>query len=242
VSDTVVLCYHALSPDWAADLSVTADAFERQLHWLSRRGYEAVTFTEAALGTSSGRRVAITFDDGFASVAHIGRPILEAAGMTATVFAVTSFAERGTPLVWAGIDQWRGGEHDAELQSLGWDALRELRAGGWEVASHTVTHPRLTTLADGDLARELTDSREACTEALGDECRVLCYPYGDVDGRVVAAAGAAGYTAAAGLPARWAPAIPLNVPRVGVWHGDDLRRFAVKSSRAVRAARTLARR
>jgi peptidoglycan/xylan/chitin deacetylase (PgdA/CDA1 family) len=242
VRDTLVLCYHALSPTWTADLSATPEAFERQLHWLKRRGYEAVTFGDAALTTSSRRRVAITFDDGFASVARIARPILEAAGMRATLFAVTSFAERGTPLAWPGIEQWQGGEDEPELASLDWDALRELRDSGWEVASHTVTHPHLTTLGDAELAWELAGSREACTEALGETCRTLCYPYGDVDDRVISAAGAAGYEAAAALPPPWYPPAPLNVPRVGVWHGEDLRRFAVKSSRGVRGARSLARR
>lgn len=242
MSDTLVLCYHALSPTWSADLSATPEAFEEQLRALKRRGYHAVTFREAALSTSSKRRVAITFDDAFASVATIGAPILASLGMTATMFAVTGFAERGGRLAWDGIEQWRGGPHDAELQGLDWDALRALRDSGWEVASHTVSHLRLTTLSDADLARELADSRAACTEALGAECRTLCYPYGDVDDRVVAAAGAAGYEAAAGLPARWAPTVPLNVPRAGVWNADDPRRFALKTSRVVRAARAIARR
>ncbi len=63
-------------------------------------------------------------------------------------------------------------------------------------------------------------------------------PYGDVDARVAAAARSAGYSAAASLPkGRFARGNPLDWPRVGVYNADDLRRFRVKSSRPLRAAR-----
>ena len=47
VSDTLVLCYHAVSDGWPSGLSVTPAALERQLAILLGRGYRGVTFTEA---------------------------------------------------------------------------------------------------------------------------------------------------------------------------------------------------
>ena len=47
LSDTIVLCYHAVSERWPAPLSVTPQAFERQLELLVRRGYEGATFRDA---------------------------------------------------------------------------------------------------------------------------------------------------------------------------------------------------
>jgi hypothetical protein len=41
----LVLCYHALSPTWEAELSITPDAFERQIELLLRRGWHPATFT-----------------------------------------------------------------------------------------------------------------------------------------------------------------------------------------------------
>jgi peptidoglycan/xylan/chitin deacetylase (PgdA/CDA1 family) len=234
--DTLVLCYHALSETWPADLSVRPAAFAEQLEHLHARGYRGTTFEEAVLRPGRGRRVAVTFDDAFRSVATLARPVLDRLGWPATVFTVTRFAASGEPLSWDGISHWASTEHAPELAGLGWEALRDLRDAGWEVGSHTVTHPHLTRTDDATLARELTDSRTAVAGALG-ACSTLAYPYGDVDARVVAAARAAGYAAAAALPAAWHAPRELEHPRAGIYHPDDLRRFRLKVSPAVRRVR-----
>ena len=55
---------------------------------------------------------------------------------------------------------------------------------------------------------------------------------------MAAAAGRAGYEAACTLPSRIHPARPLEWPRVGVYHDDSERRYRLKVSRVVRAARS----
>ena len=242
MKDVFVLCHHALSHDWPAALSVRPDRFAEQLELLAARGYRGVTFAEALRGPVRGKTVAVTFDDAFVSVVEHAFPVLQALGMPATIFAVTDFAASGQALCWDGIDQWRGGPHDDELAGLGWDRLRSLQEAGWEVGSHTRTHPRLTELDDETLAHELRDSRVACEEALGRPCESIAYPYGDVDARVVAAADAAGYRYGAALPARRHLPRQLEWPRIGVFRVDDNRRFRLKASRLVRATRLVLRR
>lgn len=237
MSDTLVLCYHALSAAWPADLSVVPSAFAEQVDRLKAKGYRGLTFTEAIQRRARGKEVVITFDDAFETVRTLAKPVLDAAGWPATVYAVTDFAAGGRPLRWDGIDHWTGGEHDAELASLSWDDLRALRDEGWEVGSHTVTHPHLTRLDDDALDRELVDSREHIERELGEPCPSIAYPYGDVDPRVVEAAGRAGYATGAALPARWGEVGTLEWPRVGIYRPDDLRRFRLKTSRATRRAR-----
>jgi peptidoglycan/xylan/chitin deacetylase (PgdA/CDA1 family) len=241
VSDTLVLCYHAFSATWPADLSVTPQAFAEQVERLARAGYRGVTFDEAVRGKPRRKQVAVTFDDAFRSVVTHARPVLDRHGWPGTIFAVTDFAAGGTPVHWQGVDQWAGGPHDGERATLDWGALRELRDADWEVGSHTVTHPHLTELDDAALERELAGSRAAVEEALGD-CASIAYPYGDVDPRVVEAAGRAGYATGAALPARWGDQSALEWPRVGVYHPDDMRRFRVKTSRLTRKGRSLLRR
>lgn len=241
-NDTLVLCYHAFSPGWPADLSVRPSAFQAHIERLERAGYRGVTFTEAVQHRARGKQVAITFDDAFASVVSVAKPALDALGWPGTVYAVTDFAATGRPLHWEGVGHWADGPHADELASLDWDGLRDLRAQGWEVGSHTVTHPHLTTISDAQLADELTRSRDEVAAALGETCHSVAYPYGDVDARVVAAAGAAGYTTGAALPARFGELGALEWPRVGIYHPDDLRRFRLKTSRATRRARELLRR
>ena len=54
MSDVLVLCYHAVSPRWPADLSVTPEAFERQLQLLVGRGYRGATFHDAVTSPADG--------------------------------------------------------------------------------------------------------------------------------------------------------------------------------------------
>jgi peptidoglycan/xylan/chitin deacetylase (PgdA/CDA1 family) len=237
VNDTLVLCYHAVSDTFPADLSVRPQVLADQLGLLRRRGYRGVTFTEAVEGHDRGKRVAVTFDDAFASVQERAKPILDALGWPATVFAVSDFAAEGRPISWDGTGQWAATEHRDEMRSLDWQRLRALAAAGWEVGSHTVTHPRLTTLDDDALARELAGSREALEAAMEAPCPAVAYPYGDADARVVEAAGRAGYRTGAALPPTWTPDNALDWPRAGIYHGDDLRRFRLKVSPRVRRLR-----
>ena len=230
---SLVLCYHAVSPTWPAALSVEPGRFESQLDELVDRGYELVTFSEAvaAPGPESGvKKAAITFDDSYASVHSLARPILERRGAVATVFVPTAYVTPGTPMSWPGIDNWVGTEHEDELLPMSWDQLAALAAAGWEIGSHTQTHPHLTELAPGRLAEELAGSRAEIERNLGLPCPAIAYPYGDHDEAVLAAALEAGYTAGGTLPKRFPRPEPISWPRVGVYNGDDDRRFAMKIS------------
>lgn len=237
MSDVLVLCYHAVSDGWTARLSVTPHALERQLEALLGQGYVATTFERAVFDPPAARTLAVTFDDAYRSVAVHARPILESLGVPGTTFVPTLWPERRRPMAWPGIDGWLGTEWEGELHASDWEELGLLAAAGWEIGSHTRSHPHLTSLADGDLAEELERSREDCEAALGRPCRSLAYPYGDVDPRVVAAARRAGYACAAALPRRFDSRDPLCWPRVGVYHRDDLWRFRAKTSSALRRLR-----
>lgn len=233
----VVLCYHAVSATWPADLSVTPDALASQLELLTKRGYRGITFGDAALGEGRHRRVvAVTFDDAYASTLTLAKPILESFGIPGTVFVPTDYVG-GDPMCWPGIDQWMGTPHEEELRPMSWDDIRALADAGWEVGSHTRSHPYLTKVDDDQLERELVESRETCEEMLDRPCRSLAYPYGDHDARVVAQTAAAGYAAAATFPSRLTKPVPLMWPRVGVFHDDGRRVFRVKMSPAMRRLR-----
>jgi peptidoglycan/xylan/chitin deacetylase (PgdA/CDA1 family) len=238
VSDVLVLCYHALSERWPAALSTTPALFERQLELLVRRGYRGATFIEAVTAPPAPRTLAVTFDDAYRSVLELALPIMERLGIPGSVYVPTAFAGAAGPMSWEGIAQWVGGEHEHELRCMDWDELRVLAERGWEIGSHTRSHPRLTRLDDAELAGELGGSLEECAAGLGEPCRSLAYPYGDVDARVMDAARAAGYEAAAALPdGRLPRPTPLAWPRVGVYRVDDMRRFRLKVSRPLRRLR-----
>jgi peptidoglycan/xylan/chitin deacetylase (PgdA/CDA1 family) len=237
VSHPIVLCYHAVSESWSAPLSVTPHELERHIRLLIARGYRSETFTQAILAPPAARTVAVTFDDAYRSVFELAFPILSRCGLRGTVFVPTAFAGSGSPMAWPGIDHWLGGPHEADLLPMSWDQLRRLAEAGWEIGSHTRTHPRLTQLDDESVAHELADSRRECEEGLGRPCRSLAYPYGDHDQRVVQAAREAGYAAACTLPGRWHPPDPHCWPRIGVYYPDHGVRFRLKISPVLRRLR-----
>jgi len=233
VGDTLVLCYHAVSETWPADLSVTPANLERQLESLVSRGYRGVTFSEA-VSDGEGKRVCLTFDDAYVSVHELALPILERFGMAATLFVPTSYVGQAGPMAWPGIDRWLGGPHESELACLGVPELADLRTHGWEIGAHTHTHPHLTTLNAAQLADELERPRALIEDWLGEPCRTLAYPYGDVSPAVAAAARDAGYTAAVTLDPNLPESDPILWPRVGVYHSDDQWRFRLKAAPIVR--------
>jgi len=240
VNDVIVLAYHAVSGSWPADLAVSPEHLHDQLELLVRRGYRGTTFHDAVTVPSRGKTLAVTFDDAYNSVLEFANPILSSLGLPGTIFVVTDFADDERPLCWPGIDHWLAGPHDSELRGLSWSQLARLGDAGWEIGSHTRSHPRLTQLDDDALRGELRESRAACERALRQPCRSLAYPYGDVNRRVARAAGDAGYAVAGTLPARLDGATRLTWPRLGIYRRDSLRRFRLKVSPSLRRLREIA--
>ena len=74
--------------------------------------------------------------------------------------------------------------------------LRQLRAMGMEIGSHTVSHPRLSEVDDDTAFRELRDSRDALENMLGEPVTSFCYPEGKLRPGLAALVEAAGYTLA----------------------------------------------
>jgi peptidoglycan/xylan/chitin deacetylase (PgdA/CDA1 family) len=238
VGEILVLCYHALSERFPASLSVSPDAFREQLGALIRRGYRGATFSNAISQPPDGKVLAITFDDAYRSVVRLALPIMAEYDLPGTVFAPTSYIGNERPMSWPGIDGWHGTSHEGELVPCSWSELGQLLEAGWEVGSHTRTHPRLPELSEGELMTELSESRRECEEHLGTTCRSIAYPYGAVDGRVADAAAAAGYSFAAELPGNFrTPTAPLRWPRVGIYHRDRRWRFQLKTAKFMRDLR-----
>lgn len=238
LNDTIVLGYHAVSDEWPSLLAVRPKAFEAQVSRMIDRGYRGVTFHDAVHGKPVGKRFAVTFDDSYLSVLEGAFPVLSRLGVPATVFVPTDYVDGGKPMRWSGIEQWSDGPYAAELTPMSWDQLARLRDAGWEIGSHTQSHPHLTEIGDESLDAELQGSKRACEQHLGEPCRSLAYPYGDFDDRVVAAARRAEYSSACTLPARLRAPSPLRWPRVGIYPSDDeVWRFRAKTSAVVRAVR-----
>jgi peptidoglycan/xylan/chitin deacetylase (PgdA/CDA1 family) len=227
VSSALVLCYHALSSHWDNSVAVRPEDFRRHVQILAARGYRSVTFTEAVLDRADGRSVCITFDDAFLSVHRYALPVLQHVGYVATAFVPSAFLAPPRRLSWAGYDHLVDVAGD-ELLPMSPAELGELADAGWEIGSHTRTHPHLTAVDEPTLHDELARSRSELRELLGRPIRSVAYPYGDVDERVRNAARSAGYSAAAALGPQRSRDDPWWWPRVGVYRGDSVARFRLK--------------
>jgi peptidoglycan/xylan/chitin deacetylase (PgdA/CDA1 family) len=226
----LLLAYHSVSPTWTVDTSVTPERLREQLELFLSKGYRGVTLSEALRTDPRHKVMAATFDDAHISVYERARPILDDLGVPGTIFVPTDYPDSGRLMGWKGYDMWVGTPHEQELACMSWTQLREVADNGWEIGAHTCSHPFLTELPDADLARELRGSRQACEEHMERPCPTLAYPYSDWDGRVAAAAGAAGYTAAVTVnTGPWSA--PLQLPRTGVYHYDTAPRLRIRALR-----------
>ncbi|MFB3881422.1 MAG: polysaccharide deacetylase family protein [Armatimonadota bacterium] len=190
-----ILCYHRISTDQSI-ATVTPDAFRRQMELLRRWNCRAVGIEQVVSQLAEGgpiprRWVSLTFDDAYRSFLAEAAPVLGEFGFTAAVFVPTAYAG-------ARADWDSEGVASGETV-LSWDEMRSLQESGFRFYPHGVKHRPLAGLADGELARELRQSRDTAESELGRPAVVCCYPYGSYDARVVAAAQAAGYQGACGL-------------------------------------------
>lgn len=229
MGDLLVLCYHGISETWPAATSVRPGDFEDQLRHFVDRGYRGATLTAALTAPAVEKTLVVSFDDAHRSVLELAAPIMASLNIPGTVFVPTDYAGTERPMGWGGYDVWLGTPHERELLCLDWEELRGLADKGWEVGSHTCSHPHLSQLSDEEIAGELRESKQVCEERLGAPCRSLAYPYSDYDERAARAALEAGYACAATVPRGPAPPLPLQWPRVGAYHGEGPRRLALRA-------------
>ena len=153
--------------------------------------------------------VAITFDDGYASVADAAA----GKGIAGTVFCVA-----GRLGAW---NDWPSQPASTpRLRLADPRRLRELASAGWEIGSHGLDH---NVLVDGS---EFAASRRRLEDEVGVSVRSFAFPYGIVPPGATAELARAGYEA--GCTTRLAVADdgcdPFALPRVDAHY---LRRPAV---------------
>jgi peptidoglycan/xylan/chitin deacetylase (PgdA/CDA1 family) len=179
-----ILMYHVIAPPPPGtpypELWVPPRTFAAQARALAGAGFTGVTLDEVWAAWKHGARlprhpIVLSFDDGYASDATRAAPVLRRLG-------------------WPGVLNLAIQNTGATGLRLG--ALHALVRDGWELDSHTVNHPDLTTLAPVALKDELVRSRAWIRRHLHVNARFFCYPAGRFDATVIAAVRAAGYSGA----------------------------------------------
>jgi peptidoglycan/xylan/chitin deacetylase (PgdA/CDA1 family) len=164
--------YHAI-----ADVPYTSlhDLFVRpaellaQLEYLSKEGYQTITFEDLDNIGAFTKPVMLTFDDGYEDNYEILFPMLRQLNMKATIFVITGTFWSPNKLT---------GEQILEMSNSGLVSIQ----------SHTVNHPNLTSLGAASLDAELRESKAAIEALTGKEVIAFCYPSGMNNSTVRAAA------------------------------------------------------
>jgi peptidoglycan/xylan/chitin deacetylase (PgdA/CDA1 family) len=236
----LALGYHGISAEWPESLAVTPAGLESNVAYLLSRGWTGTTFTHA-VASQAKKQLAVTFDDACRSVLELAYPILQRLGVPGTVFVPTAYADTGALMQFGTLGRWIGTRWEEELRCMNWRELTILLDAGWEIGSHTETHPHLGQLDQAKLARELQESKMRCEHELGVPCTSLAYPFSDVTPRVWRAAEEAGYEAAATVEAGLRRPLggSYEWPRVGIYRNDGPLRFRLKTAPMARRARRL---
>lgn len=137
---------------------------------------------------SRGRYVAVTFDDGFRTVVENAVPELAKRGIPSTIFIISDFLGR-TPS-WADKYSY-GGKPD---RIVTFEELINTPSELVVIGSHTVTHPKLTTLSLPDALKELRESRIKLEKLLGRKIDLFSFPYGAFNEQLVRLCHDAGYS------------------------------------------------
>ncbi|HEY4622036.1 MAG TPA: polysaccharide deacetylase family protein [Gaiellaceae bacterium] len=174
-----VLMYHKVNDLWPNPTTVSTAVFAEQMALLGELGYEPVSLDAVrdhyVLGTAlPSRAVLITFDDGYRDNLENALPVLRRHGYPAVLFVPIGFLDDGRPL-----------PHEESLRLIGirnetldWDELAELEAGGVRIGSHGIGHRPLSELDPAEATREIALSKLRLEERLGREVEAFAYVKG----------------------------------------------------------------
>jgi peptidoglycan/xylan/chitin deacetylase (PgdA/CDA1 family) len=169
----ITLYYHCVLPRHQV-------GFARQMDVLLKRAVPVPVDRREPL--APGRRyAAVTFDDGFTSVADHALPELIKRKIPATIF-VTSDLLGQTP-------GWKG--YPGRFMSL--DELRALPADLISLGSHTRTHAFLPRLTEEEARDEIAMSRVRLGQMLGRDFTLFAFPYGAFNEGLITICKEAGY-------------------------------------------------
>jgi peptidoglycan/xylan/chitin deacetylase (PgdA/CDA1 family) len=176
-----VLMYHKVNDLWPNPTTVPTHVFEEQMGLLGELGYTPVPLDAVLDHYLRGKplppgAVLLSFDDGYRDNFVNALPILRRYGYPAVLFVPIGFLDDSRPL-----------PHEESLRLLGihnetvdWDELAELEAGGIRIESHGIGHRPLSELDPAEATREIALSKLRLEEKLGREVEAFAYVKGSL--------------------------------------------------------------
>ena len=182
--DVLILNYHSIVPDGCANSpwEVELSEFKSQIKFIHESGFSAIKFGEIserydqrATAKSSLPDICITFDDGFEDNYILGLPVLEYYSLTAT-FAVLGCLISENDLTSVSSDFREIIKSGKKF--MDYNMLDDLRKRGFEIVSHTMTHPNFKSIKNINLTTEIVDSSIAIEKTFGSGKGIFILAYG----------------------------------------------------------------
>lgn len=213
-----ILAYHRIVKDTLVHpkyrkFTTNVDVFRNHLRILDRYGFTTITlldyhlFLRGALNLPK-KPIIITFDDGYEDTHQLAFPVLREYGMRAVVFVVAD------PKIL--FNYWDNCDGYPPARLMTHEQILELHTAGFEIGSHSMTHPRLTEIGRDEAWDEISRSRISLEILLNAPVHSFAYPYGLLNGELRELVCQAGYSFGCGVytgPARFG-ADPYNFRRI----------------------------
>lgn len=159
--DLTILLYHRVGAG-EREIDLPLRVFEMQMELLSTR-YGAIPLDEA-LTDPNGRRVVVTFDDGYRDFHQYVLPVLVRMRIPAVLYLATGLVADG--------------HRHSNPDALTWGELSEAVATGLvTVGSHTHSHADLSKAPERVAREEMKRSKDLVEDRLGVPCRHFAYPW-----------------------------------------------------------------
>jgi len=175
IKAAVIIQYHHIDTTTPSLTSTPPELFSQHLDYLHKNDFAVLALDELLERLFAGEQlpdkvVAITFDDGYASVASQAAPLLEKYDYPYSIFVNLN-------LIGSSSD------------FLTWDQLQNLREKGALVANHTQDHPHLVRRNPDEtfeqwqtrIRNQIVQAENLLETRLGYSPKLLAYPYGEYD-------------------------------------------------------------
>ncbi|MDD4980293.1 MAG: polysaccharide deacetylase family protein [Candidatus Omnitrophica bacterium] len=179
-----ILMYHSVAPEANPEnrICVSAQTFQRQMRFLKSRHYHVLPLEEIAALIKEKKRlpprtVAITFDDGYKDTYLYAFPVLRKYNFPATMFIIINEVGR------------------MQDDRLSWEQIKIMQDSGLiNFGSHALGPGLLVEIkSDGELKREIFDSKKILEQKLGRQVLAFSYPEGRFNDKIKELVAEAGY-------------------------------------------------
>ena len=176
-----ILMYHHIQNISASsnitekNLSVSPAIFKDEIKYLSQSGYSGAVLDEL-FDEYPQKRIVITFDDGYKDIIENALPVLKEYGFRGVVFVIVDNIGK------------------SGYMNIG--DLNILINNGWEIGSHSLTHPSLKKLSEDESKKQITESKKILENIMQTKINYFCFPAGKYNEDTIEILKSTGYVGA----------------------------------------------